>query len=819
MYKKALVLLLTMVMVLVLFPVSALVFPVSTFAAPGDVHQGTSWPNGKAKLLGGAPEWVFFKQGNPPNNGIAAVWTPEELDSTAKETYFAKVKEADPSIGNITSSAMISFFYGSQIITNSNNNTGKYQVGAIDGVWYVYVSGGLSHFYYSEGQPPVDPRGKVEVTADVIESFRNIVLQDQYKQDVQDFYKYDVQDFYKYDVQDFYKYDVQDFYKYDVQDFYKYDVQDFYKYDVQDFYKYDVQDFYKYDVQDFYKYDVQDFYKYDVQDFYNRDIQKFYIPVFEKKAIKAGNDTLVTWRNNKTVPGGTFGNGMTYLEINTEKARNEGYTFGIADSSPSNKYVGYNYNVRIEGNDLVISFDNRFISASVSAKVYSTAPEKHDPSGHKTLRTGDELRIPLPAQNVNSKATAVSATATATQNGNNVTITVKDASKTFTKVVEFAKNATKTYVFDGYTVELVYNGNGVKSAKVVSQPTSAPSNEPTKVDNYYLFFHVENGVNFYETADYNFVNWRLAETKYGEYRLIDTVTGAPYLDKTVTGDSYFDKTVTGDPYFDKTVTGDSYFDKTVTGDPYLDKTVTGDPYFDKTVTGDSYFDKTVTGAPYFDKTVTGDPYFDKTVTGDPYLDKTVTGDLYLVAKDVEISNEVGTRSYTGPLSLTVDGVEKPLDQAFDLEPGTHEFTLSFAGRTVTENWAVVAGAENKFAFATQYIDGPNEISKAADLVEKNKLADVTTENKLADVTTENKLADVTTENKLADVTSENKLADMTTENKLADVTTKNKLADVTSENKLTDVKTDKWLPDVYRGSEDPEDPDSIQYGIYTPARP
>lgn len=562
MYKKFLALLLAVVMVFAISPLKAL-------AVSGDVHQVTSWPDGKAKLLGGAPEWVFFKQGNPPDNGIAAIWTPEKLTDAEEEEYFAEAKAADNSIKNITSSASVFFFSGNQTITNGNNNTGKYKVGEIDGEWYVFVlSGGLSHFYYSEGEA----LARVEVTADVIENFQKIVLQDQYK--------------------------------------------------------------------------------YDLQNIYEREVHNVYIPMFERKSIAAGNGTLVTWRDNKTIPGGTFGNGMTYVEIDAEKAREDGYTFGIADSSPSNRYVGYGYKVRVEGNDLVISFDNRFISASVSAKVYSAAPAKHDPSGHIALRTGDELRLPLPALTGNS-GVPISVSATAVKSGDSVTITVKDGSKTFTSIVAFAKNTTKTYAFNGYTVEVIYNGNGVKSAAVVSRPTTASPDVPTTADKYYLFFHLENGIHFYE-ANYSFIRWSLAETKYG----------------------------------------------------------------------------------------------------DPYLVNTITGDSYLVAENVEVSRTAGTRPYAGNLSLTVDGVETPLEEVFYLEPGIHVFMLSFAGRTVTERWVVSAGSENKFTFETQQIDGVDEITHTA-LVEVNQLPDKT---------------------------------------------------------------TDKWCPEVYRGSEDPESPESIQYGIYTPAR-
>ncbi|MCE5235064.1 MAG: hypothetical protein LLF87_03315 [Eubacteriales bacterium] len=644
MYKKPLALLLALVMVLAMFPAVSL-------AAKGDVHQVTSWPNGKAQLIGGEPQWVFFKQGNPPSNGIAAIWTPQELGDTEKAAYLAEVKTKDPSISGITLSG-VSFFTGSQIITNGNNNTGKYRVGQENGVWYVYVDvDKLSHFYYKEGES----LGRVTVNASVVENFRIITLQDQYK--------------------------------------------------------YDVQDFYLYNVQDFYKYNVQDFYKCDVQDFYGRTAQNIYIPMFAKKAVKAGSDTLVAWRDNKTIPGGTFNNGMTYLEIDAATARETGYIFGIADSSPSNRYVGYNFNVRIEGNELVISFDSRFISAGVSAKVYSTAPAKHDPSGHKTMRTGDELRLPLPAPAASAKAPAASVTAV--KNGNNVTLTITDGASIFTSVVQYEKNAAKSYSFNGYTVAVSYNGSGVKSAAITAQPPAAPVVEPA-AQKYYLFFHLENGVNFYETFDYQFAGWKLDEIKYSDYEKVDTTEGNPY----------------------------------------------------------------------WVRTETSAPYFVETETGDPYLDHTDTGENYLVAKDVEIGNIPSTRPYTGAVTLTVDGVPQTLGTEFTLAPGAHTFVLGFADRTVTEIWTVNAGDVHSFTFATQYVDGLNETNRAADLVTENKLEDAVTANRLDDVTTENRLDDVTTENRLADV-----------------------------------YNPDTWLDDLYRGSIDPEDSESILYGIYTPARP
>ena len=59
--------------------------------------------------------------------------------------------------------------------------------------------------------------------------------------------------------------------------------------------------------------------------------------------------------------------------------------------------------------------------------------------------------------------------------GNDVTITVTDGGVTASKVVTFDKNKTVTYDVGGYTVQVEYNGGGVKSAKIVSSAPAAPA--------------------------------------------------------------------------------------------------------------------------------------------------------------------------------------------------------------------------------------------------------------------------------------------------------------------------------------------------------
>ncbi len=163
----------------------------------------------------------------------------------------------------------------------------------------------------------------------------------------------------------------------------------------QRYYERDVQNFYERDVQDFYIRDVQDFYVRDVQDFYQRDVFDRYVPVFEKKVSNANFSTLTSRLADNV--GGKFGNGMVWLEIDGAKAMSEGYTFGIAQSNPGNTGIGYDYKVKIEGIVLTVSFDERFIGTSVTAKVYTAAPKKHDNSRHVALGPGGSISVNLPA--------------------------------------------------------------------------------------------------------------------------------------------------------------------------------------------------------------------------------------------------------------------------------------------------------------------------------------------------------------------------------------------------------------------------------------
>ena len=122
-----------------------------------------------------------------------------------------------------------------------------------------------------------------------------------------------------------------------------------------------------------------------VQPVWQKTIQPLDAPAYEKKVSTGGTDTLVSrltysGTDAKAVPsnGYVFKNGHTVVTLDMAKATSAaGQWITIADSSynangkktPSeyNRPIDYQYNVKVAGNVLTISFDGRLISASVGA--------------------------------------------------------------------------------------------------------------------------------------------------------------------------------------------------------------------------------------------------------------------------------------------------------------------------------------------------------------------------------------------------------------------------------------------------------------------
>jgi hypothetical protein len=239
-----------------------------------------------------------------------------------------------------------------------------------------------------------------------------------------------------------------------------------------------------------------------IQPYKQKTYQPYKVPVFDKK-ISSINGTLVT--SLAGVPGGKFGNYMTWLAVDTDEAKVKGITYQIADSSPNNKPIGYSYNIKIVGNELQFQLDERLISASVTVKLYSTIPTKHDPSGHRILTNGQTLIVPLPKIITNEKPVA-----NATLNGNDVTIMVGTETEVF--VNGFVKNGKVTFTVGDYEVLVEFNGNGIKSATVTKFPQEIPPYTPV----IYMFVHFES-LKWY-TGEYEFVRWQ----EHGEPKLVST---------------------------------------------------------------------------------------------------------------------------------------------------------------------------------------------------------------------------------------------------------------------------------------------------------
>ena len=478
-------------------------------------------------------------------------------------------------------------------------------------------------------------------------------IQQFFERDVKQYFEREIQQFFEREAKQYFRRDVQEFFERSAQEFFERDVQEFFERSAQEFFKRDVQDFFERTVQQFFERDVQEFFERSAQEFYERNKQDRYVPVF-KKDVSSKNGTMVTWRDSGKIPGGTFGNGMTFLTLDLDAARSaEGVTFRIADSSPSNRPIDYYYTVRAVGNELVLSLDN-LISASVTLKAYSTPPDKHDPSHHVTLTGNQVLRVPLPAASSggnsgNSGIGSYSGLNVSTSvSGNNLnsgtlTITIKDTAGAVVAKADFAKpgNSSKDFKVGEYTVNVQFSGQSVKSATISAGPAVGPEpgEEPvTGSGVVYIFVHFD-GLNWFTTGEYEFVRWQYLDTITGEYELVETKFGDYVLQKTVYGDYSLKDTVYGDYEKKNTVYGE-YESQGVVYGPYESKDVKYGGYESKGVKYGEYGSIDVVYGEYELKdtkygeyglkdTVTGEYELIKTETGEYKLKDTKTGDYVL----------------------------------------------------------------------------------------------------------------------------------------------------------------------------------------------
>jgi hypothetical protein len=100
-----------------------------------------------------------------------------------------------------------------------------------------------------------------------------------------------------------------------------------------------------------------------LQDVYQPYYIKLIRPVFQYGVAEDGTKTLVSQSNS------AFNNGHTWVTINVAEATQSPIRIEIADSSKQNRPIGYSYYVMINGDKLIVSFDDNFISANYGAYV------------------------------------------------------------------------------------------------------------------------------------------------------------------------------------------------------------------------------------------------------------------------------------------------------------------------------------------------------------------------------------------------------------------------------------------------------------------
>lgn len=218
-------------------------------------------------------------------------------------------------------------------------------------------------------------------------------------------------------------------------------------------------------------------------------------------------------------------------------------------------------------------------------------------------------------------------------------------------------------------------------AKAPKDAKNAPSHHPGSVtvdlpkdsgDVVYLYAHFER-LGWYEVDEngnfvYQFKEWRYddSRTEYDEnYTLIDTIEG------------------------------DYAYVETKYGEYELVDTVYGDYQLIKTEYGEYELVNTVKGDYKLVDTQYGEYEYVRTEYGKYKLEDTKYGDYELVSSynTAQIFDAV----YTGTLTLTVNGEVKPLNEEFDLAPGTYTFTIT--------------GSDDKFAPVSKEVTilpGPNQ---------------------------------------------------------------------------------------------------------------
>ena len=598
----------------------------------------------------------------------------------------------------------------------------------------------------------VAKEGALAVTVDAQKETLVNYFKETVKQDIWKILERDVWGTFEQNVWDIYERDVWKIFEQDVWDIYERDVWNILEREVWDIYERDVWDIYEQDVWDVVSKEFWKIYEREIWDIYEYVSKSYVKPVitYEKKIMTSSADTLTSWRNDGTIPGGEFNNGMMYLQLDVDTARNEGYTFGIATSGKGatpNAYQGYDYFVNIVGDQLIISFDDRFIQAiEVTAKVYNTAPEKHDNSTHIAMYTGDTYVVDLPA---------------------------------------------------GYgdTVYLYTHFN-----KGVKWYATSEWEQVGDIQYVPCFDHEDAGIVKLEQVGSDATEYAFVKRVYGEW--VKVGEGASGYVKTGSDATEYDKTGSDATEYVETGKGASEWDKTGAGESGYEQTGKGATAWEKTGTGASGYVQTEGGASDYVRTGFGSSETDRWTT---FLRSETDTEYSVVATfDLVVANAEGEIVFNGTIKSGANGgATLP-----KLAEGEYTVTLSYNGEILDiQDVTVVVGDTASVDFAGIVINGGSK-----DVIEytrtiNNCVKAVRIDNDVDAVYKDNEIADVYKCNKVADVYKDNAIADVYKCNKVADVKIDNPVKDEYIDNAGTDEYIDNAVENVKEGCFHNEDKD------------
>jgi len=470
----------------------------------------------------------------------------------------------------------------------------------------------------------------------------------------------------------------------------------------QDWREWSEQDWRNWNEQDWRNWSEQDWRKIKAQDWrqvFEQDWRNIVAPEYSRDGIQQGPFTGIYGPKAKADGfehgfTGNGGNAHTYIGITPSTIMGEANKKWVylGTSNPNNHRIEdneYGYYVHIEGNNLVISFDNRFINANMIARVYANAPGAHDVSKIEHFVTGDKYIIPLPAASAAFPAvqTAVGG------NGNNRTVDITVSGNKIT--VPMVNNSTNVYDVGCYKVEVKVQGNSVQSAVVKSGPSSGGGELPAKI---YLHPFVAS-IRYW--GDYTFRGWKVTGNEdVGEPRNVG-------------------KSIT---IGNNTVVGELAGAPRVVGEENVGKLRKGVEDVGELRSGTEDVGELRSGTEDVGELRSGTENVGPKRSGTEIVDKR-SG-----TEDVGAPKPTGTINYEGNMTLTIKGPGLDINQSVssgtlnfsDVIVGSYILTLSGDGFAVEKTVTVTKGLQAK-AELKKVLDGVTTAVQIADRNDKNQL--------------------------------------------------------------------------------------------------